>query len=62
MRRIALDTSVVVAALLAFHERHAVARSVVDDALRDGGAILPVPVVFEAYSVLTRLPSPCSGC
>ena len=59
MRRVALDTSVVVAALLAVHERHAVARIFVEDALRDGAVVvLPVPVAFEAYSVVTRMPSP----
>ena len=59
MRRLALDTSVVVAALLAVHERHVAARRFVEDALRDGpGVILPVPVLFEAYSVVTRLPAP----
>ena len=59
MRRVALDTSVVVAALVAVHDRHAVARGFVEDALRDGaGVILPVPVLFEAYSVVTRMPPP----
>jgi len=59
MRRVALDTSVVVAALVAIHERHADARRFVEGALRDGaGVVLPVPVVFEAYSVVTRMPSP----
>ena len=59
MRRVALDTSVVVAALVAVHDRHAVARRFVEDALRDGaGVVLPVPVLFEAYSVVTRMPSP----
>ena len=59
MSRIALDTSVVVAALLGAHEHHDAARRTVDDALsRPGGAVLPVPVLFEAYAVLTRLPAP----
>jgi predicted nucleic acid-binding protein len=59
MRRVALDTSVVVAALLATHDRHEPARVTVEAALAgDGGAVLPVPVVFEAYAVLTRLPPP----
>lgn len=59
MSRIALDTSVVVAALLGAHEHHEAARGAVDDALScPGGAVLPVPVLFEAYAVLTRLPAP----
>jgi len=59
MSAIALDTSVVVAALLGAHEHHDAALRAVDDALaRPGGAILPAPVVFEAFAVLTRLPAP----
>lgn len=59
MRRVALDTSVVVTALVAVHERHAVARRFVEEVLRDAaGVVLPVPVLFEAYSVVTRMPSP----
>jgi predicted nucleic acid-binding protein len=59
VRRVALDTSVVVTALVAVHERHAVARHFVEDAFRDGaGVIMPAPVLFEAYSVVTRMPSP----
>jgi predicted nucleic acid-binding protein len=56
---VALDTSVVIAALLGAHEHHEAARRTVDEALsRSGGAILPTPVLFEAYAVLTRLPAP----
>ena len=59
MSRVALDTSVVVAALLAIHEHHEAARRVVEDALAvPEGAVLPVPVLFESYAVLTRLPPP----
>jgi predicted nucleic acid-binding protein len=59
MRRVALDTSVVIAALVAVHDRHEAARRFVEDALGDGaGIVLPVPVLFEAYSVVTRMPSP----
>ena len=59
MNAVALDTSAVVAALLGAHEHHEAARRTVDDALSGpGGAILPAPVIFEAYAVLTRLPPP----
>jgi predicted nucleic acid-binding protein len=59
MSAVALDTSVVVAALLGAHEHHEAARRTVDAALAlPGGAILPTPVLFEAYAVLTRLPPP----
>ena len=53
----ALDTSVIVAALLERHEHHQVARLTVGAAL-DQGAVLPLPALLEAYSVLTRLPPP----
>jgi len=59
MSAVALDTSVVVAALLGAHEHHEAARRAVDAALSGPGtAILPAPVLFEAYAVLTRLPAP----
>ena len=59
MSAVALDTSVVVAALLGAHEHHEAARRTVDDALeRPGGVILPAPVIFDAYAVPTRLPAP----
>lgn len=49
---IALDTSVVVAALLSWHEGHESARRAAS-----GGAI-PAHALLESYSVLTRLPAP----
>lgn len=49
---IALDTSVVVAALLGWHEAHEVALH----AARGGG--IPAHALLESYSVLTRLPAP----
>lgn len=59
MSGVALDTSVVVAALFGAHEHHEAARGAVDDALSGPGtAILPAPVLFEAYAVLTRLAAP----
>lgn len=56
---IALDTSVIVAALLSWHEHHPLALPVVQDALASSErAILPLPALFEAFSVMTRLPAP----
>lgn len=49
---IALDTSVVVAAVLGWHEAHDQARR----AARGGG--IPAHALLESYSVLTRLPAP----
>lgn len=57
-RRVALDTSVVVAALLAVHEHHAVAAPYVAALRRESTIIVPLPVLVESYSVLTRLPTP----
>lgn len=57
--RVALDSSVVVAALLAWHERHDAARAELEEVLSsEGGVVLPVNALLEAYSVMTRLPSP----
>jgi len=47
------DTSVLVPALVSWHESHAAARS----ALVDVTAV-PAHVLLETYSVLTRLPAP----
>jgi len=58
MKREAVDTSVVVAALLGWHEHHKAARSALDRVLISGRLILPAPTLMESYSVMTRLPSP----
>lgn len=50
---IALDTSVVVAAFAAWHERHQPARAILGMAPH-----LAAHTALEAYSVLTRLPEP----
>lgn len=48
----ALDTSVVVAALLGWHDAHEVSRRA------SVGNAVPAHVMIETYSVLTRLPAP----
>ena len=58
MNHEAVDTSVVVAALLGWHEHHRPALRVLDRALASGRLILPAPALMESYSVMTRLPSP----
>jgi predicted nucleic acid-binding protein len=56
---VALDTSVVIAALLSWHERHEAAAAALEAALADpAGAVLPLPALVEAYAVMTRLPAP----
>lgn len=52
--RVAVDTSVLIPALAAWHASHLAARSV----LAAGGVTIPVHVLLECYSVLTSLPSP----
>jgi predicted nucleic acid-binding protein len=57
--RTAFDTSVVVAALASWHERHREALAALQDTLaRPAFAVLPLPVLIETYSVMTRLPPP----
>ena len=59
MTTTAVDTSVVVAALLTWHERHMASRKALEAALAgDGELVLPEHVLGETYAVLTRLPSP----
>jgi predicted nucleic acid-binding protein len=55
---IAVDTSVVVAALMGWHERHEIAARVLSRHLDADEIVLPQQVVLESYSVMTRLPSP----
>lgn len=50
---IAVDTSVAIAALFPWHERHREAAS----ACR-GDAVIPAHALLEAYSTLTRMPEP----
>lgn len=58
-RKAAVDTSVFIAAVCAWHEKHAATRVVIDELLDAGAAlILPGHAVLESYSVLTRLPAP----
>ena len=55
----ALDSSVIIAALLAWHESHAAAAAAVTRALgSDQGVLVPAHALLESYAVLTRLPPP----
>jgi predicted nucleic acid-binding protein len=58
VNREAVDTSVVIAALLGWHEDHGVARKAMDRSLVAERLVLPAPTLIEAYAVMTRLPSP----
>ncbi|HYU32756.1 MAG TPA: PIN domain-containing protein [Thermoanaerobaculia bacterium] len=55
----AVDTNVIVAGLLSWHEHHQVASAELIGLLESKAEIvLPLPVLVEAYSVMTRLPPP----
>ena len=54
----AVDTSVIVAALLSWHADHDRAARWLGDHLEGRELVLPEPVLIESYSVMTRLPSP----
>lgn len=56
----ALDTSVIVAALLGWHEAHepALRALVAAEASRGKRLLVPAPALVEAYAVMTRLPAP----
>lgn len=58
MSALAIDTSIVVAALLEWHESHEPAFVSLSTALDDAEVVVPASVLFEAYSVMTRLPHP----
>lgn len=54
---LAVDTSVLVAGLLPWHEHHAAALPALQGGLSEGMA-LPLPALIESYAVMTRLPAP----
>lgn len=54
---VAVDSSVVIAAVLSWHAHHAVALGAMQALLGGPSRVLvPAPVLFECYSVMTRLP------
>lgn len=55
---IAVDSSVVIAGLLSWHEFHPRAVHALENAIAGRRLLIPLPVLVESYSVLTRLPSP----
>lgn len=57
-RLTALDTSILVAALLPWHEHHALAQGAIRKARQAGALLLPSRTLVETFSVLTRLPTP----
>jgi predicted nucleic acid-binding protein len=55
--RTAVDASVVVAGLVAWHEAHDVAFAALGRTVEHGELVLPHSALIECYSVLTRLPA-----
>jgi predicted nucleic acid-binding protein len=55
---VAVDTNVVVAAHLQWHERHREASEALEQALEAGTLSLSLHTLLEAYAVMTRLPAP----
>ncbi len=55
----AIDSSVIIAGLLSWHEHHERAFQAIDALLNaEGEIIVPAPALMESYSVMTRLPHP----
>jgi len=54
---IAVDTSVVIAGLLSWHEFHHRAFNALERAMVERQLVMPMPTLIESYSVMTRLPS-----
>jgi len=55
----ALDSSVIVAGLLLWHEAHARSlRAMLRARDAEAGLVVPAPALIESYAVMTRLPAP----
>jgi len=55
---VAVDTNVIVAALSTWDPRYEAAARAIEQLADENTLIVPVHVLMEAYSVLTRLPQP----
>jgi predicted nucleic acid-binding protein len=55
---IAVDSSVLIAGLLSWHEFHTRASSALQTLIARRAFLIPLPALIESYSVMTRLPSP----
>jgi predicted nucleic acid-binding protein len=54
---IAADATVLVAALVGWHERHEAAASAIDAALGRKALVIAAPSLVETYAILTSLPA-----
>ncbi|HEY4641755.1 MAG TPA: PIN domain-containing protein [Thermoanaerobaculia bacterium] len=55
---IAVDSSVIIAGVLSWHEFHERAIRALEKAVAGRRLLMALPVLIESYSVLTRLPAP----
>ena len=55
---IAVDSSVIIAGLLSWHQFHQRAFDALEKAIASERLLVPLAALVESYSVLTRLPSP----
>jgi predicted nucleic acid-binding protein len=57
--RYAVDSNVIIAALLSWHEHHHAAHEMLSVALSENNElVVPLQSLIESYSVMTRLPPP----
>jgi predicted nucleic acid-binding protein len=54
---VAADASVLVAAVVSWHERHRAAAGAIETALARKALVLPSTALLDAYAILTRLPA-----
>ena len=54
---IAADATVLVAAVVAWHERHRAAAGAIENALARKSLVVPAPALVDAFAILTRLPA-----
>jgi predicted nucleic acid-binding protein len=54
---VAADATVLVAAVVSWHERHAAAADAVEHALARKALVVPAMALIDAYAILTRLPA-----
>ncbi|HEX6097968.1 MAG TPA: PIN domain-containing protein [Thermoanaerobaculia bacterium] len=54
---VAADASVLVAAVVSWHERHRAAAGALENALARKTLVLPSTALLDAYAILTRLPA-----
>lgn len=54
---VAADASVLVAAVVAWHERHEAAAAAIESALARKTLVIPAPALVDSYVILTRLPA-----